>query len=435
MGPKRVRSWRSDNESDDRTTLTALQMHHNAEYHETVANSSRDSPNHRNPQRHRQATAEQQQSTLLRHPAPHAQQLLGARERNFLQTYYIAFKGLDLKDDELPRAALRLLTHGASGTGRAMLYGCEGKVGLMPPGQLLRAIIASAGESMLWTAVAFGAVLRNPAYLSQAEPYAVCAMATLSACRRLPPDISPPLAVLHAHVMLSGLCLVLEQIPMAARVFAGALWTAGAIVSAEKTPEATPGEMHSESLAHAAMLALDENTWMVLESRRLFLAFAAACLDPVSAQRMPQAVRTSGADTVEHTRTDRPGQAPLRITWCHASQSRWRRFGEPCTSTHNSSVVHPPNCTSIVAPTPFLLNAMQIMAMVVSAPPGADLAPAALEAGAKLLRLRERVVASIGDDALSSGTAFCMACDLVFLRLLIGHEASHAGAFNCLLSA
>ncbi|KAG5181546.1 hypothetical protein JKP88DRAFT_290816 [Tribonema minus] len=149
MGPKRVRSWRSDNESDDRTTLTALRMHHNAEYHETVANSSQDSPNHRNPQRHRQATAEQQQSTLLRHPAPHAQQLLGARERNFLQTYYIAFKGLDLKDDELPRAALRLLTHGASGTGRAMLYGCEGKVGLMPPGQLLRAIIASAGESML----------------------------------------------------------------------------------------------------------------------------------------------------------------------------------------------------------------------------------------------------------------------------------------------
>ncbi|KAG5182339.1 hypothetical protein JKP88DRAFT_255947, partial [Tribonema minus] len=282
MGPKRVRSWRSDNESDDRTTLTALQMHHNAEYHETVANSSRDSPNHRN----RSVTARPLQSSS--------------------RTYYIAFKGLDLKDDELPRAALRLLTHGASGTGRAMLYGCEGKVGLMPPGQLLRAIIASAGESMLWTAVAFGAVLRNPAYLSQAEPYAVCAMATLSACRRLPPDISPPLAVLHAHVMLSGLCLVLEQIPMAARVFAGALWTAGAIVSAEKTPEATPGEMHSESLAHAAMLALDENTWMVLESRRLFLAFAAACLDPVSAQRMPQAVRTSGADTVEHTRTDRP---------------------------------------------------------------------------------------------------------------------------------
>ncbi|KAG5192915.1 hypothetical protein JKP88DRAFT_272220 [Tribonema minus] len=125
--------------------------------------------------------------------------LLGQEERKYLEIHLLAYMGVGfVREQEVQRTAMRLLTHGKNGLSRAMT-----------PDQgasRWHAVIAAANESLLLSCVAGGKVLCDASHVNEAQPYIDCARALVSHCGE-----APVLSLMLAYLNLAFMLVAVED--------------------------------------------------------------------------------------------------------------------------------------------------------------------------------------------------------------------------------
>ncbi|KAG5181534.1 hypothetical protein JKP88DRAFT_246283 [Tribonema minus] len=167
-------------------------------------------------------------ATLPRHPAIHSGQLLGAKERKYLEVYLLAYMGLGecvwvqqplqlrrralagmVHESELQRTAMRLLAHGRDGLSIAIAADAAANDD-DASAQRRRVAVAAANECVLLATIAKGSVLCRPAEAAEAQRYIDCARAAAARCHAAAAG-EPLLDVLRAHISLAWAHVLVED--------------------------------------------------------------------------------------------------------------------------------------------------------------------------------------------------------------------------------
>ncbi|KAG5189823.1 hypothetical protein JKP88DRAFT_300559 [Tribonema minus] len=288
-----------------------------------------------------------------------SRQLLGQEERKYLEIYLLAYTGVGfVREQEVQRTAMRLLTHGKKGLSRAMMPDEGGR---------WHAVNAAANESLLLSCIAGGKVLCRSSHVNEAQPYIDCACALVSHCAE-----APVLDLMLAYLNLAFMHAAVEDYT-------------GIDEDVRILFEDVMGNMPGHHLAPGSMFM---------------------CYSP-PVEGFP--------DPMSNVREeDRAAIGGIMV----AMQPEVKHEEELVATASRGHTRLLPLVFGID------LKVVQVMTMINATPRGVDFA-AAREAGARLQRITERLVASIANESFFAKPGMvhlAVAWDIIFLRLLACDE-------------
>eukprot|EP00611_Tribonema_gayanum_P017290 TRINITY_DN2989_c0_g1_i2.p1 TRINITY_DN2989_c0_g1~~TRINITY_DN2989_c0_g1_i2.p1 ORF type:complete len:988 (-),score=268.86 TRINITY_DN2989_c0_g1_i2:499-3462(-) len=395
----------------------------------------------------------QMQAMLPAHPSLHTGQLLGQEERKYLEIYLMAYMGIGfVREQEVQRTAMRLLTHGKSGLSRAMT-----------PDQgasRWHAVIAAANESLLLSCIAGGKVLCSASRVNEAQPYIDCARALVSYCGE-----SPVLSLMLAYLNLTFIHVVIEDYAGFFAYSQSAADVGAAILRAQADAASTGRELDPAT-------KIDEEAWILFEAMRVVKAYAVAYLEGEPAwkaavqHRLVYHFGRRGL-VLQDVMSNMPGHHLVPGSMFIFYSPPVEGFPDPLSKVREedrAAIMAPmmamqsqlPSHTVVVTsmmqlaqpevkreqegelvatasrghtrlvPVVFGLDmrVAQVMMMINATPRGMDFT-AAREAGARLQRILERLVTAIANESFLARPGLvhmAVAWGIIFLRLLAGDE-------------